>query len=184
MKEYSADKSGAPQKDAERPGSKHGAGERRPGELNPAGGEGKLAGSAWQFGRQGEASKAGGREAGAPATRSPRQEAAMRHLNAKLVSKLLRSTGIDLSHVLLSTDPSLAEQGKVGAAVEGREIKVAPGHEENDEVLAHEAGHIIQQMPVGAARSSGSKPQRKSRQRRGRRDGSGGRGARRKRSEQ
>jgi len=159
MKEYSADKSGAPQKDAERPSTSHGAGERGPGELNPAGGEGKLAGSAWQFGRQGGPSKAGGREAGAPATRSPRQEAAMRHLNAKLVSKLLRSTGIDLSHVLLSTDPSLAEQGKVGAAVEGREIKVAPGNEENEEVLAHEAGHIIQQMPMGvrAAREASPK---------------------------
>ena len=158
MKEYSADKSGAPQKDAERPGSEHATDERRPGELNPAGGEGRLAGAAWRFGRQGEASEVADRTEEGPVPRSRSRDSAMRHLNAKLVSKLLRSTGIDLSAVLLSTDPSLAEQGKAGAAVEGREIKVAPGNEENEEVLAHEAGHIIQQMPVGARAAREASP--------------------------
>ena len=158
MKEYSADKSGAPQKDAERPGSEHATDERRPGELNPAGGEGRLAGAAWRFGRQGEASEVADRTEEGPVPRSRSRDSAMRHLNAKLVSKLLRSTGIDLSAVLLSTDPSLTEQGKAGAAVEGREIKVAPGNEENEEVLAHEAGHIIQQMPVGARAAREASP--------------------------
>ena len=170
MKEYSADKKGGddsvpkaavtPLKAAAEPKTNDiGRG------LKASGERGALTGSAWSFGKMRapggpaepqRALQGQNRSAGAAPTAA--HVAARRRLNAKLVAQLKASTGIDLSHVFVETDPQLAQQGKAGAAIDGREIHVAPGHEEDAALLAHEAGHILQQQPlaqrVGAGQAS------------------------------
>jgi len=170
MKEYSADKKGGddsvpkaavtPLKAAAEPKTNDiGRG------LKASGERGALTGSAWSFGKMRapggpaepqRALQGQNRSAGAAPTAA--HVAARRRLNAKLVAQLKASTGIDLSPVFVEPDPQLAKQGRAGAAIDGREIHVAPGHEEDAALLAHEAGHILQQQPlaqrVGAGQAS------------------------------
>jgi len=159
MKEYSADKKGGD--DAAKPAAatalKAGRAASRgnsAGEygIKASGERGTLAGEAWSFGkmrapggpadpamaRQGQANSSGE----AP---TPEYEAAGRRLDSMLVEQLKRSTGVDLSDVLLRTDPQLAEQGKAGAAEGGDSVRLAPDSSKDEQVIRHELGHLLQQ---------------------------------------
>ncbi|MDX9723789.1 MAG: hypothetical protein RBU37_23775 [Myxococcota bacterium] len=68
-----------------------------------------------------------------------------RPLPGHLVVKAQRLLGADLADVVIEEDPSLAEQGKLGVAEQGRRIRLAPGGLQDLKLIWHEMVHIVQQ---------------------------------------
>ncbi|MDX9721013.1 MAG: DUF4157 domain-containing protein [Myxococcota bacterium] len=74
-------------------------------------------------------------------------------LPANLVVRAQRQLGVDLSQVRLVEDEELAQQGKRGMAVDGRELHVAPQHRSDQALLWHEIVHLVQQRKAQGSAS-------------------------------
>ena len=67
-------------------------------------------------------------------------------VNSGISQKLKKSTGVDVSDAKVVSDPKLEDMGKRGVARDGKEIGVAmPELVGDDELMAHEGIHIVQQ---------------------------------------